>query len=234
MGHLTTYKRTMAFVLAIVLSALPLLSDLTVSAAELDDNTKKALVADITKDISDTEFSVETCMEGIDYNAEREDIVLKSIEAEGGGEYKPDQTGTYIAKYLVTPKDKIDAYMIERKIILTDTEGEAHVESNGGEEQKDDTDTEDDSETSTKSSVETSDIETAEISEQKQPEVEVVSGPDDNAEEPLEELEKNIENGNIMIFSGADNTRAARSSNVVLERGENVYYPDYIGNYLTS
>lgn len=234
MGHLTTYKRTMAFVLAIVLSALPLLSDLTVSAAELGDNTKKALAADITKDISDTEFSVETCMEGIDYNAEREDIVLKSIEAEGGGEYKPDQTGIYIAKYWVTPKDQSDAYMIERKIILTDTEGEAHVESNGGEEQKDDTDTEDDSETSTESSVETSDIETAEISEQKQPEVEVVSGPDDNAEEPLEELEKNIENGNIMIFSGADNTRAARSSNVVLERGENVYYPDYIGNYLTS
>ena len=35
-----------------------------------------------------------------------------------------------------------------------------------------------------------------------------------------------------MMFSGAENTFTARET-VHLEKGETIYYPSYIGNYLT-
>ena len=35
----------------------------------------------------------ETCMEGIHYNPEQEDVTLERIEAEDGGSYHPDQAG---------------------------------------------------------------------------------------------------------------------------------------------
>ncbi len=34
-----------------------------------------------------------------------------------------DKAGTYIATYMVVPKDKSDSYTITRKVTLTDTEG---------------------------------------------------------------------------------------------------------------
>ncbi len=84
----------------------------------------------------------ETCMEGIHYNSEQEDVTLERIEAEDGGSYHPDQAGTYIATYWVVPKDARDSYSVSRKIILTDTEGQAHTEENGGQKQKEDTNSE--------------------------------------------------------------------------------------------
>ena len=100
---------------------------------------------DITKAVSDETFAVETSMEGIHYNAEKEDVTLVSIKDENGGEYHSDKAGTYIATYMVVPKDKSDSYTITRKVTLTDTEGQAHSEENGGEKQKSDTESEDDS-----------------------------------------------------------------------------------------
>ena len=100
---------------------------------------------DITKEISDETFAVETSMEGIHYDAEKEDVTLVSIKDENGGEYHSDKAGTYIATYMVVPKDKSDSYTITRKVTLTDTEGQAHSEENGGEKQKSDTESEDDS-----------------------------------------------------------------------------------------
>ena len=86
---------------------------------------------DITKTVSDETFAVETSMEGIHYDAEKEDVTLISIQDENGGEYHPDKAGTYIASYMVVPKDQSDSYIISRKVILTDTEGQAHAQDNG-------------------------------------------------------------------------------------------------------
>ncbi|MFR7912237.1 hypothetical protein [Eubacterium ramulus] len=52
---------------------------------------------------------------------------LYSIQDENGGEYHSDKAGTYIASYMVVPKDQSDSYTISRKVILTDTEGQAHA-----------------------------------------------------------------------------------------------------------
>ena len=88
------------------------------------------------------------------------------------------------------PKDARDSYSVTRKIILTDTEGQAHAEENGGQKQKEDTKSEEDSETPV----------------QEIPDVEVtVSGEDADAQ-AARELEEKIEDGEVMMFSGAENT----------------------------
>ena len=158
----------------------------------------------------------ETCMEGIQYDPEKEDVTLERIEAEDGSAYHPDQAGTYVATYWVVPKDERDSYSITRKIILTDTEGQAHAEENGGQKQKEDTKSEEDSETPV----------------QEIPDVEVTISGEDADAQAARELEEKIEDGEVMMFSGAENTFTARET-VHLEKGETIYYPSYIGNYLT-
>lgn len=67
---------------------------------------------------------------------------------------------------------------------------------------------------------------------QEIPDVEVtVSGEDADAQ-AARELEEKIEDGEVMMLSGAENTFRARET-VHLEKGETIYYPSYIGNYLT-
>ena len=193
------------------------------AAAELADaepavtEVKAAVVAeDITKDVSDDTFLVESCMEGITYNTSQEEVTLAEIESEDGSAYHPDQAGTYIAKYMVVPKDKRDPYFVTRKVILTDTEGQAHAEDNGGRKQKEDTKSEEDSEEDADS----------------QPEVQVISTDKEDTGEALQQLEEDIASGNVMVFSSADNRFSARAG-VTLEKGETIYYPSYIGDYLT-
>ena len=73
----------------------------TEQTEEASEAAKHLVTAeDITKDISDKDFMAETCMEGIHYNSEQEDVTLERIEAEDGGSYHPDQAGTYIATHL--------------------------------------------------------------------------------------------------------------------------------------
>ena len=45
---------------------------------------------DITKAVSDDTFAVETSMEGIHYDTEKEEVTLVSIKDENGGEYHSD------------------------------------------------------------------------------------------------------------------------------------------------
>lgn len=72
----------------------------TEQTKEVSEATKQLVTAeDITKDISDKEFMAETCMEGIQYDPEKEDVALEHIEAEDGSAYHPDQAGTYVATY---------------------------------------------------------------------------------------------------------------------------------------
>ena len=47
--------------------------------SEISEQTVTA--EDITKDVSDKEFMAETCMEGIQYDPEKEDVTLERIEA---------------------------------------------------------------------------------------------------------------------------------------------------------
>lgn len=189
----------------------------TEQTEEASEAAKHLVTAeDITKDISDKDFMAETCMEGIHYNSEQEDVTLERIEAEDGGSYHPDQAGTYIATYWVVPKDARDSYSVSRKIILTDTEGQAHTEENGGQKQKEDTNSEEDSETPV----------------QEIPDVEVTISGEDADAQAARELEEKIEDGEVMMLSGAENTFRAKET-VHLEKGETIYYPSYIGNYLT-
>lgn len=190
--------------------------DTEVKETKAEETEGAATAEDITRRAGDEFFAPETCMDGIHYDAEREDVTLSGIEAEDGSSYQPKQAGTYIATYQVVPKDQRDSYFIQRKIILTGTEGEAHTEQNGGEKQKEDTQAEDGSEPAL----------------EEMPEVEVTSTQEEDTQEMLEALEEDIESGNVLLFSGADNTFNARST-VNLEKGENIYYPDYIGDYLT-
>lgn len=175
---------------------------------------RKVIAEDITKDISE-DFAVETCMEGIHYNVGQESVTLSCIKGEDGSDYRADKAGTYTAIYLVVPKDKQDSYTITRKVILTDTEGQAHIESNGGERQKEDTQSESDSEEDTTLKVE------------------VCSTDETDTKEAVDQLKEDIESGNILLFSGADNQFSARST-VKLEKGETISYPSYIGSYVTN
>lgn len=177
----------------------------------------KVTAEDITKEISDSEFLAETCLEGIYFDPEKEDVTWSEIKAEDGSDYHPDKPGTYIASYLVMPKDKADSYVITRKVILTDTEGQAHSEENGGGKQKEDTASEEDSESGS----------------QNQLEVKLTSSNGADTKESLTELEADIKSGNVMILSGAENTFTARST-VSIETGAVIYYPSYLGYYETN
>ncbi|WP_270605702.1 SpaA isopeptide-forming pilin-related protein [Dorea amylophila] len=178
---------------------------------------EKAVTADdITKEISDETFAVETSMEGIHYDAKKEDVTLISIQDENGGEYHPDKAGTYIASYMVVPKDQSDSYTISRKVILTDTEGQAHAQDNGGEKQKSDTKSEDDSDSPV----------------QNYTDVEIEASGEDASAQAIEELKEDIEEGNVMVLSAAERATSSGST-VTLTKGRTIYYPSYIGNYLT-
>ena len=220
--------RIAAFGLAMLMGISPMSSAMDVFAAEesvpelretellaeteavepqSEEEARKVTAEDITKEVSDEEFMVETCVEGIHYDAEKEDVTLESIEREDGGAYHPDQAGTYIATYFVVPKDATDIYTITRKVVLTDSEGQAHTEENGGQKQKEDTESEDDSDSPVQAFTEVE-----------------ITASDDTTAQALAELEEDIASGNVMLFSGAERVAGARAS-VHLEQGETIYDP---------
>ena len=176
----------------------------------------KVLAEDIEKEVSDPEFFVETCMEGIRYDAGAEAVTLTEIKGEDSGAYDPKKAGVYVASYLVVPKDQRDSYVITRKITLTDTEGQAHTEQGENKMQKKDTASEEDSEGDTN----------------EEPEVRVTSSDQADTRESLAELEEEIASGEALVLSGAANDFRARTT-VNLQKGEKIYYPSYIGNYST-
>ena len=151
--------RAMAFVMAFTMGMSSMIPSSVYAAAEqpetkvetetqvFEEHTEEKVRAeDIVKDVSDKEFRIETSMEGISYDPERESVLLSEIKDQDGGSFQPEKPAVYYAQYLVTPKDGSEPYMIGRTITLTDTEGLAHSESNGGEKQKEDTSSEEDSE----------------------------------------------------------------------------------------
>lgn len=182
------------------------------SAAEPTQKTEKATAEDLVKDLSDTSFQAETSLEGITYDADRESVVLSSIEDGEGNSYQQGQSGVFYAQYLVMPKDGSECYTIGRTITITDTEGAAHSETNGGDRQKEDTLSEEDLSGSVS--------------------VEVTSeDPADDAGD-IEALEQRIEEGEVLMLSAASGL--ARSQTVHLVKGKTMNYPSYIGSLFTS
>lgn len=233
MKHRNFKTRIAAFGLALLMGMSPMSSAVNAYAAEETNPAEteaeileaeetavmeetRVTAEDITKSVSDDTFQVESCMEGIYYDPEKEDVTLTAIEKEDGGSYEPDQAGTYLASYLVVPKDKSDSYVVSRKVTLTDSEGQAHTEENGGQHQKEDTQSEEDSDSPV----------------QAVTEVEVTTPDEEMTAQALKELETDIAEGNVMVFSGAADMAKTRGT-VTLEKGETIYYPSYIGNYLT-
>ena len=171
---------------------------------------------DITKAVSDETFAVETSMEGIHYDAEKEDVTLVSIKDENGGEYHSDKAGTYIATYMVVPKDKSDSYTITRKVTLTDTGRSGTFRRKWWRKQKSDTESEDDSDSPV----------------QNYTDVEIETSEEDASAQAIKELKEDIEEGNVMVLSAAERATSSGST-VTLTKGRTIYYPSYIGNYLT-
>ncbi len=117
------------------------------------EDTQKAVLAqrrvqakDLTKKVKDQTFFIGTSLEGIQFDPEKDEVSFYKAIGDDGSEYQPHKAGSYTASYLVTPKDQEECYVVTRKIILTDTEGTAHVSENGGEQQKRDTDSEEEPE----------------------------------------------------------------------------------------
>lgn len=224
MKHLrTAMKRGIAFLLALSISVLPTASSMTVHAAEPANPEGKEQVRaeDITKDISEKEFQVQDCMEGIFYQPEEESIALTKITGENGKSYRPDVPGTYVASYLVTPKDGSPAYTIQRNVILTDTEGLAHASDNGGHsDKKEDTASGDEEGHSQK-----------EENEPAKTEVLVVESEKNSGGKTAEQFEQELDNGEVLLFSAGVQTQIKGTA--ILKKGETLYYPSNIGNYLT-
>lgn len=224
--------RAAAFGLAMLMAVSPFGSAAHASAAEAPETQAghaaekrtagtEVTAQDITKSVDDDSFMPETCMEGIRYDAEKEEVTLVAIRAEDGGDYEPGKAGTYVAEYTVVPKDQGDSYLISRKIILTETDGESHAEENGGRKQKKDTESEDDSEDNHEP-------------EAGEPEVTITSIDETDTEADLQQLEEDIEEGNVMILSAAEVFSARSGNSVHLEKGETLYYPSYLGNFFTT
>ena len=128
------YKRQLAaFGLALLMGLSPLgnLADVHAAESEISQNavTEKesktesehpvseiseqtVTAEDITKDVSDKEFMAETCMEGIQYDPEKEDVTLDHIEAEDGSAYHPDQAGTLSLIHILTISSFIQTILL--------------------------------------------------------------------------------------------------------------------------
>jgi len=208
--------RILAFTLALTLGISPAAGTMSAYASEADTKEPSVKAYDITKDISDTDFAIETCMEGISYDETNETVTLSAISGEEGNAYDPNLPGTYVAEYMVVPKDESESYFISRNVILTDTEGLAENETNGGETQKTDSKESEDSE------------ETEPVTET---EITILSSAKED-EEALQELEADIENGSVLLFSTASASLSG-SSTVSLVKGDIIYYPSYLGSYST-
>ena len=90
--------RAMAFVMAFSMGMSSMISSSVYAAAEQpetkvetetqvfeEQTEEKVRAEDIVKDVSDKEFRVETSMEGISYDPERESVLLSEIKDQDGG-----------------------------------------------------------------------------------------------------------------------------------------------------
>jgi len=62
--------------------------------------------------------------------------------------------------------------------------------------------------------------------------VEIETSEEDASAQAIKELKEDIEEGNVMVLSAAERATSSGST-VTLTKGRTIYYPSYIGNYLT-
>lgn len=62
--------------------------------------------------------------------------------------------------------------------------------------------------------------------------VEIETSEEDASAQAVKELKEDIEEGNVMVLSAAERATSSGST-VTLTKGRTIYYPSYIGNYLT-
>lgn len=62
--------------------------------------------------------------------------------------------------------------------------------------------------------------------------VEIETSEGDESAQAVEELKEDIEEGNVLVLSAAERATSSGST-VTLTKGRTIYYPSYIGNYLT-
>lgn len=250
--------RLVAFGLALVMGLVPTGSLPAAYAAEeptgqqenvTQENAKqeaaqtqhRVVAKDLTKKVNDKTFSIGTSLEGIEFDPEKDEVSFYKVIGDDGSEYLSYRAGNYTASYLVTPKDQGECYVITRKIILTDTEGTAHVPDNGGEKQKTDTDPEEESESKkdtelNQDSESQKDLEEKpECSPQEPAKVKItISGGKGDTEESLSKLQKDIAEGKVMIVSAAGSVSGAEDSAVNLEKGDAIRYPESLGEHEAS
>ncbi len=181
------------------------------------DEAQSVTAVDITKDISDVEFSIQTSVEGISYNPDRETVSLLSVKDENGEEADTQTSGIYIATYLVIPKDQSESYTIQRNVILTDTEGMAYTQENGADKSKSDTEADDSD---------------GQPVSQETPELKIKSAGESVTEEEQKEIQRELQSGETLLFSTVNSINL--QEDVYLEVGDVIYYPENIGYYSTN
>ena len=99
--------RAMAFVMAFSMGMSSMISSSVYAAAEQpetkvetetqvfeEQTEEKVRAEDIVKDVSDKRVpGVETSMEGISYDPERESVLLSEIKDQDGGSFQPENPG---------------------------------------------------------------------------------------------------------------------------------------------
>ena len=194
------WSRLLALAVIMSLSIAPSLSSATVYAdgktenvvsqtqedQQETDEAQSVTAVDITKDISDVEFSIQTSVEGISYNPDRETVSLLSVKDENGEEADTQTSGIYIATYLVIPKDQSESYTIQRNVILTDTEGMAYTQENGADKSKSDTEADDSD---------------GQPVSQETPELKIKSAGESVTEEEQKEIQRELQSGETLLFS---------------------------------
>lgn len=225
------WSRLLAAAVVLTLSIAPSLSSATVYADEKTEDIvsqtqedqqeteepQSVTAVDITKDISDKEFSIQTSVEGISYNPERETVSLLSLKDNNGELTDAQMPGTYTATYLVVPKDQSDSYTIQRNVILTDTEGMAHTQENGPDKSK--------------SNIETDDSDVLPSSPET-PELKIKAAGQSITDEEQKEIQRELRTGETLLFSTVNSINL--QGDVYLEVGDVIYYPENIGYYSTN
>ena len=159
------------------------------------------MTAEDSPDVSDKEFMAETCRRD-QYDPEKEDVTWNVSKQRMA--VRITRPGRSYGNYWVCQKMRGQLSVL--KIILTDTEGQAHAEENGGQKQKEDTKSEED----WRRLAGDLDVE--------------VTDPGKMQMHRQQGTGRKDEDGEVMMFSGAENTFTARET-VHLEKGETIYYP---------
>lgn len=168
------------------------------------DESEVVVAEDVTL-TAGGEFDAESDFTGVSFDKTKVKVSLKDASDENGQKFDASTPGTYQAVYHVEPLSGHPAYQIMRRIIVRAAEPETQSQ----QEQGGNGNTEDDG--------------SGEDGEaDPEPDIEA------EAEEIIEEM---MDTG--VFLSVVPSATTVSRKNVTLEKGEDLYYPSDLGNYLT-